>query len=488
MNLRTVLGLFSGYGGLTLICYSIQQQRYKQAASVAVLMYVLGRLCSGMTNWLTTALFGFPRKPAAVVVGDGVKPGWEHVRDVYVKHFEQGLEIGSQLVVYYKGERVVDLAGSIDHPTTKTYDCNALQNVFSSSKVVASICVAMLAARGHVRYDQKVAEIWPEFAQNGKGDITVAEVMRHEAGCVNLSETLLSKDLTAERIRAGAVSDQLAAQVPKWPKDTRREYHAETRGFFINEIFRRCHPQGLTVGQFLQQEVLPVVGIPGSIYFGVPESQDDRRAPMVPHPTTWGALHALLPTCLGSLVKQPYLMHFLFYQLPPIFMWLGKGQKPNFDEDLKPRSTVDKYNAASTRRAEVLSAAGYASARGLSRLAWEVCSVQLGQKSPLISKEGMDAAMGNPVTLKTFFGLPTTFTNAGLQIYSKDKGMLRRGESDGWVGWMGYGGSVMQWLPEKQVSVGYAMNLMEPDIDNQRAHRLQSAIEICIDRLEGRAQ
>mmetsp|Transcript_25094 Transcript_25094/g.56973 ORF Transcript_25094/g.56973 Transcript_25094/m.56973 type:complete len:151 (-) Transcript_25094:406-858(-) len=137
---------------------------------------------------------------------------------------------------------------------------------------------------------------------------------------------------------------------------------------------------------------------------------------------------------------------------------------------------------------EVISVAGFACARGLSRLGWEMCSAQLGQKSPLISKEGMDAAMGNPVTLKTFFGLPTTFTNAGLQIYSKDKGLLRRGQSDGWVGWMGYGGSVMQWLPEKQVSVGYVVNLLEPEIDNQRANRLQGAVETCIARLEGRSQ
>ena len=43
--------------------------------------------------------------------------------------------------------------------------------------------MALLVERGLVSYDEKVATYWPEFGQGDKGDITVADVMRHSGGC-----------------------------------------------------------------------------------------------------------------------------------------------------------------------------------------------------------------------------------------------------------------------------------------------------------------
>ena len=60
-------------------------------------------------------------------------------------------------------ELVIDLVGVLDrnHKLSQTYSASSLQNVFSSSKAVASIVVAMLVDRGLLQYDTKVAAIWP---------------------------------------------------------------------------------------------------------------------------------------------------------------------------------------------------------------------------------------------------------------------------------------------------------------------------------------
>ena len=45
--------------------------------------------------------------------------------------------------------------------------------VYSSSKVVASLVVAMLADRGLLELNAPISKYWPEFAQHGKEKITV---------------------------------------------------------------------------------------------------------------------------------------------------------------------------------------------------------------------------------------------------------------------------------------------------------------------------
>lgn len=42
--------------------------------------------------------------------------------------------------------------------------------------------MAMLFDKGKFKYEDPVCKYWPEFGYNGKKNITVADVMRHEAG------------------------------------------------------------------------------------------------------------------------------------------------------------------------------------------------------------------------------------------------------------------------------------------------------------------
>jgi CubicO group peptidase (beta-lactamase class C family) len=55
--------------------------------------------------------------------------------------------------------------------------------------------LAVANARGWLDYDAPVARYWPEFAQNGKGAITVLQLLGHEAGFV-----LLDEQLTLEKL------------------------------------------------------------------------------------------------------------------------------------------------------------------------------------------------------------------------------------------------------------------------------------------------
>lgn len=71
----------------------------------------------------------------------------------------------------------------------------------SSSKVVSSILMAIMVSNGHLKYDEKVSTYWPEFAQKGKENIKVEDILRHEGGMHMLDAMLDPSDEWTENIK-----------------------------------------------------------------------------------------------------------------------------------------------------------------------------------------------------------------------------------------------------------------------------------------------
>ncbi|VDM76540.1 unnamed protein product, partial [Strongylus vulgaris] len=82
------------------------------------------------------------------------------------------------MAVFVKGRKVVDLwGGYADIQAARTWKKASLQDtisiVFSTTKAVAAVCIALLADRGRLKYDDLVSKYWPGFAKNGKENITI---------------------------------------------------------------------------------------------------------------------------------------------------------------------------------------------------------------------------------------------------------------------------------------------------------------------------
>lgn len=86
------------------------------------------------------------------------------VRAAFEENFVRRLELGSQLVIYEKGEKIVDLYGYAPETEAKQnnmsteYDGDTLQCVFSSGKNMEAIAMAMLVDRGLLSYDDLVTK------------------------------------------------------------------------------------------------------------------------------------------------------------------------------------------------------------------------------------------------------------------------------------------------------------------------------------------
>ena len=104
----------------------------------------------------------------------------------------------------------------------------------------------------------------------------------------------------------------------------------------------------------------------------------------------------------------------------------------------------------------------------------------------MLSQKGCAALHGKACDAKMFGLLPTKFTQAGLNIFKDPEVKQENAElvgRDGFVGWMGFGGSVFQWHPEMKISFAYVPTLLDwTDVVNGKALKLQRTVLQCVKR------
>ncbi len=206
-----------------------------------------------------------------IIYGE-VARGFETVREVFAGHFESGEEIGAGFCIYKDGAPLVDLwGGHQDRQKTKPWEQDTLIGVFSCTKYITALVAALCVERGEFSYDDTVARHWPDFAQQGKGDVTIAQLLSHQAGLSGITDTewVASDWFDLEKLEA-----TLAAQKPLFAPGSVSGYHPVTFGPLANAVIRRA--SGRTIGQILREEIAGPLGI--DFHLGLPEAEHGRCA------------------------------------------------------------------------------------------------------------------------------------------------------------------------------------------------------------------
>ncbi|NRA00222.1 MAG: beta-lactamase family protein [Myxococcales bacterium] len=425
---------------------------------------------------------GFAQGP---VQGE-VAPGFESVRNVYERETQTMAELNTQLCVYHKGQKVVDLwrSAAVD----SAFSADSLVNVFSSGKSLETIAIASLVDRGLLDYGDRIAQHWPEFTGGGKDDLTVADLMRHEAGMAAFNVSLAPADLLRENIKKNNVGAVVEGHEARFParQGNRREYHAITRGWIANELYRRVDPAGRTMGEYLRDDVSRPLGADAMI--GV-ESEDLSRVSEVVMPSLWRQiLETLKPRALGRRIKLGFL------QLLGRFLrilWSGGGSTirkapPPFSSS---GAIGDYFNDPVVTAGETPSAGAKCSARGLARIAAMMSARGHWDGKDYLGRDAWEALHAHPLEADMAFA-PTDFTQGGVHRF----GLTARGNTDlgralnagreGFYGWMGFGGSIFQWNPDHQIGFAFVpTSLHAIDLCNERGKVYQAEVLRCVKAL-----
>jgi len=214
----------------------------------------------------------------SVAIEGHVSPGFESVRDAFADNFARRQELGGACTVYRHGQKVVDIWGGVrDKQTGKPWEQNTMVIVHSATKGLAAMTLAMLHSRGLLDYDERVANYWPEFAQNGKEAVSVRQLLAHQAGLFAFDEPV-DRHTIADLDQLATI---MARQTPTWPPGTRQAYHALTLGFYEGELMRRLDPARRSIGRFFHDEIATPLGI--DVYLRLPYTiPNDRLATLTP--------------------------------------------------------------------------------------------------------------------------------------------------------------------------------------------------------------
>lgn len=387
-------------------------------------------------------------------------PGWEQVRDVVHTNFAAGEEVGCSVAVYHKGKLVVDLvAGWADREKSKEYGADALQVVFSTSKGVVATAIAMCVERGLLNYESPVAHYWPEFAQHGKDNITVAQLLSHQAGLYTVERHLELEEI----LDWNTMTTELAGMKPLWDPGTTHGYHAITYGWLAGELVRRV--DGRDVGRFIREEIAGPLG--GEIYIGLPPMLEAR---------------------ISKLISGVHV---------------NNSDTPETEEARKARVMLEQIMGPNTPGGKALSLSGSWTRDGILNRS-DVLQAQVPATNAATnarSLAAMYAALQHPINGVQL--LTTESRNAAFAVQTPKNepdtcligptsfamGFMAASEftpyaGAGSCGHPGFGGSVAFLQPQRELAFAYVMNKLANNIvGDLRAKNLMDAAARCADAL-----
>lgn len=371
-------------------------------------------------------------EPSVPHASGALKNGFEAVGDAFALNFSEELELGASFAAMVDGETVADIRGGYtDRKKETPWTEETLACVYSTGKAATAFLIARAASAGRLDYDAPVARYWPEFAQNGKEAVTVAEALSHQAGLCGFPEemppeTWLDRDAIVER---------LAAMAPLWRPGSANGYHPQTFGFIAGELLRRA--TGETVGELLAA-LRRSDGL--QVFCGM-GAEDAARAAYMPKPP-----------------KAPDL-----------------GELNEFTQVafLKPWSAPARVSREAWMAAELPASNMHADARSLAAILSPFVNGGRWKDETVLSPEAIEAAFRERIRGDDLV-LPFHL--------SWSAGVMRNinghfGPNRNAFGHAGFGGSCVVIDPENRLTAAYVMNRMSPYlVGDPRAVRLIDAL------------
>jgi CubicO group peptidase (beta-lactamase class C family) len=393
------------------------------------------------------------------VIDGFVRSGFEDVRREFERNFAERDELGAACAAYVGGTKVVDVWGGVrDARNGQPWREDTLVLVYSTSKGLAAMTLALAHSRGWLDYDERVATYWPEFGQAGKGEITVRQLLGHEAGLAVVDEPLDARLLQDFDRLAAAI----ARQRPLWKPGTRHGYHGVSVGWYEGELMRRVDPKRRTLGRFFAEEIAAPLGL--EVYFGAPEDLPRERLARIERIPAWKALPQArdLPRPMALAMLNPRSLTFRTFANPR----------------LRRPADLDR---AEYRRVEFPAGGAIGSARDIARsyAAFVAEPPELGLTPATLDELSRFPAPPARGWRDAVLKVDTAFSLG----FARPFGEFRFGSRERAFGHPGAGGSFAFADPDRRVAFAYVMNRLGFRLyDDPRETALRDALYRCLDR------
>jgi CubicO group peptidase (beta-lactamase class C family) len=369
----------------------------------------------------------------------------ERLASLFDENFARFGELGAAVSVWQRGKPIVELHGGFrDAKREQPWTADTIVLFWSATKGLGSACLLHAVQERAIGLERRVAEFWPEFAQAGKGQITVGQLMSHQAGLSALDER-------TEVLDYPAVIAALEKQSPLWPPGTAHGYHARTFGFLVDELTRRV--TGQRVSEYWRTIFAEPLEL--DIWIGLPKTEYNRTA------TIYAAKAG------GEQTPAEFYREL---------MTPGTLVRKTFTSPTGLHS-IAAMNTPENRAANIVSFSGIGSASSLAKFYGMLANNGALDGRRYFSPETI-ALMTTTLTsgIDRILQIPTSFS-AGFMKDAPEASPRIFGPSASAFGHPGAGGSNAFADPENGISFAYVMNQMEQSLlPNEKSLRLVDAI------------
>lgn len=379
-----------------------------------------------------------------------VDPQYASVAETFAQNFAMRGEVGASVCVTVDGKKVVDLWGGSRSPKEDAaWEKDTVSVVFSSSKGAVALAAHTLISAGELDIHAPVKKYWPDFAVNGKEEVTVKMMLDHSAGVPCMRETLADEGCCDWQYMTG----KLEQEAPFWKPGTRNGYHMMNFGWTVGELVRRVSGQSL--GEYFASAIADPCD--AECWIGLPDAHAQKVSRVIPFRPEKGAP---VSQFTRALINDPA-------SIQALALFNNGGFNPN---------------SAKCHAAEIGGGGAVANARGLARIyAPFACGGtlhgrQFVDSDTLAGMSEVSVATHEDATLliptRFSLGFMKSMDNRHAPGVAKDSAIM--GSTA--FGHVGAGGSIGFADPEARMSFGYTMNRLGPGIlMNERGQGLIDA-------------
>lgn len=396
-----------------------------------------------------------------------VHPDFSEVATLLQRQLPKKGAGGAAICIYHKGKKVVDIWGGTKNWKGEQWEEDTLAVSFSTTKGVTSTLMHILVDKGLADYDDPIAKYWPEFAQNGKENITIRSAMSHQAGLYAITEQLTTSSDMLDWEQAKKGIEQAS---PVHEPDTAHGYHGFNYGNLIGGLIEKV--AGKPFQQVLKEELVDPLALDGA-YIGLPESEFSRRANLIgrqKQSDTFfleGLLRLVDNPIVKVLLKALSLFTHKAYEFKRVFIF---------------PFTDDKFcwNSRELMSAIHPSANGHFTARSLAKMYAALSLDGSIEGRRLLSPETVKKAsqVQNRKGDNVLF-LPMHWRLGYHRVFTATK-PLKHG-----FGHFGFGGSGAWCDPERELSCAMTVNTgVGTPMGDTRMPLLASAVVKCVKRIE----
>lgn len=198
----------------------------------------------------------------------------DRLQELITRHLAEGRYPGAQIAVARGGRLALfrTFGDARLAPSRVPAGPDSLWLLYSNTKVLTACAVWVLAEQGALRFTDRVAEHVPGFEAHGKGEITIIQLLSHQAGFPNADVPKAAWE-DHELLRRTVSEFTL-----EWTPGSRVHYHSRAAHWVAAVLIEASSKTDYRA--FIREQVVEPLGLGDELFVGLPDARHARAVDM----------------------------------------------------------------------------------------------------------------------------------------------------------------------------------------------------------------